>query len=118
MAGKGHPEEYVRMAAYNELIGKYGYPPELIDIEYPVYIREDETPRYADVVVCTDKERKRPFLVVEAKKPNKVEGEKQGQRYATILRAVYVLWTNGTDRSTSVIVNRYPEDASPIEDIP
>lgn len=113
-----HLEERVRMNAYNELIKDYGYPPELIDIEYPVYIREDENPRYADIVVCIDKELKRPFLIVEAKKPNREDGEKQGQRYATILRGVYVLWTNGVDRAASVIVNRYPEDAARIDDIP
>lgn len=117
-AGTGHPEEKVRMDAYNLLITKYGYPAEYIDIEYPVVIREDETPRYADIVVCSDTTKKRPLIVVEAKKPNQSDGEKQGQRYATILRAVWVWWTNGADNSTFEIVNRYPEDASPISDIP
>ena len=107
-AGPGHPEEDVRVAAYNELIEKYGYPPEHIEIEYPVVIREDEARRWADIVVFDDREHKRPLIVVETKKPNQMEGEKQGQRYATILRAVYVLWTNGSDRSASVIVNRFP----------
>jgi len=118
LAGKGHPEEEVRMNAYNEMLSKYGYPPEVIDIEFPVVIREDEQPRFADVVVFDDKARKRPFIVVEAKEPKKSEGERQGQRYATILRAVYVLWTNGSARSTSVLVNRYPEEAVGIADIP
>jgi len=117
-ADEHHPEEAVRMAAYNELQERFGYPPELIDIEFPVLIREDEEPRYADIVVFEDAAHKRPVIVVECKKPNRQDGEKQGQRYATILRAVYVLWTNGTDRSASVIVNRYPEDAAPISDIP
>lgn len=117
-AGLANPEERVRMELYNELLRDYKYPPEFVDIEYPVYIREDETPRYADIVVCTDKAKKRPFIVVETKKPSKLDGERQGQRYATILRAVYVLWSNGADRSSSVIVNRYPEDAARIDDVP
>jgi type I restriction enzyme M protein len=117
-AGQGHPEEEVRLNAYNELISKYGYPPELLDIECPVLIREDEQPRSADIVVFDDKGHKRPFIVVETKKPNRSDGERQGQRYATILRAVYVLWTNGGDRSCSVLVNRYPEEAVSIKDIP
>ena len=116
--GPANPEEVVRLAAYNELQEKYKYPPELIDIEFPVQIREDENPRFADIVVFTDAAHKRPFIVVETKKPKRQDGEKQGQRYATILRAVYVLWTNGTERSSSVIVNRYPEDAEGISDIP
>ena len=110
-ADQHHPEEAVRLALYNELQEKFGYPPELIDIEFPVLIREDETPRYADIVVFEDTAHKRPFVVVECKKPNRQDGEKQGQRYATILRAVYVLWDNGSDRAASVIVNLYPEDA-------
>ncbi len=118
LAGKGHPEETVRLAVYNELLEKYKYPPELLDIEFPVLIREDEQPRWADIVVFDDKAHKRPLIVVEAKEPRKDLGEKQGQRYATILRAVYVLWTNGSNRSTSVIVNRYPEEAVIIKDIP
>jgi type I restriction enzyme M protein len=117
-AGPSNAEEPVRVAAYNELIDRYGYSPSRIDIEVPVYIREDEQPRYADIVVFADDAKRRPFLVVETKRPNRVEGEKQGQRYATILRAVYVLWTNGSDRSTSVVVNRYPEDCAPIADLP
>jgi type I restriction enzyme M protein len=118
LAGKGHPEEAVRLGAYNSLIQDYHYPSDLIDIEFPVLIREDEQPRFADIVTFDDRAHKRPFIVCETKKPNREDGEKQGQRYATILRAVYVLWTNGTDRSASAIVNRYPEDAAPIADIP
>jgi hypothetical protein len=114
----GEPEERVRLEQYNRLIENYGYPPELIDIEFPVLIREDEQPRYADIVVFTDREQKRPYIVVEVKRPKREDGLKQGQRYATILRAVYVLWSNGSQRAFSVIVNRYPEDAIAITDIP
>lgn len=115
---KHNPEEAVRLQEYNDFITRYKYPVELIDIEYPVVIREDEQPRFADIVVFTDEGHKRPFIVVEAKKPNREDGLKQGQRYATILRAVYVVWSNGGARSAAVIVNRYPEDAETISDIP
>ncbi len=91
------------MTVYNEMLARYGYPPEVADIEAEVRSREDEAPRYADIVVFDDKAHKRPFIVCETKKPNKEECEKQGQRYATILRAVYVLWTNGTARSCSIV---------------
>lgn len=118
IAGDGHPEEKVRMDLYNKLLEKYKYPPELVEIEFPVRIRDDEQPRYADIVVFDDKGHKRPLVVVEAKSPKREDGEKQGQRYATILRAVYVLWSNGENESASVIVNRYPEESVPIKDIP
>ena len=117
-AGNSQPEEPVRMEAYNNLITEYGYPPNRIEIEFPVRIRDDEQPRFADIVVFDDEECKRPLIVVEAKQPKREDGELQGQRYASILRAVYVLWTNGNTSSASVLVNRYPEEAVPIKDIP
>jgi len=117
-AGPHNPEEEVRLATYNDLLTRYKYPAALIDIEFPVLIREDESPRFADIVVFSDVDHKRPVIVVETKKPKQQEGERQGQRYATILRAVYALWTNGTDSSATVLVNRYPEEAEPISDIP
>lgn len=119
LAGPRHPEELVRMAVYNELIEKYHYPARRLTIEHPVKIRDDEQPRFADIVVFDDDRLARPLVVVEVKKPDRKDGERQGQRYATILRAVYVLWTNGaTGRSSSVLVNRYPEEAVSIDDIP
>ena len=117
-ADSGHPEERVRMDAYNKLMSKYGYPAHRIDIEVPVKIRDDEQPRFADIVAYDDDNKKRPLVVVECKKPNRKDGERQGQRYATILRAVYVLWTNGASSSASVLVNRYPEEAVKLDDIP
>ena len=112
------PEERVRMTVYNELIDTYRYPVRRLVIEHPVKIRDDEQPRFADIVVFDDDALKRPHIVVECKRPMREEGERQGQRYATILRSVYVLWTNGSARSASVLVNRYPEEAVGIDDIP
>ena len=89
-AGTGHPEEKVRMDAYNLLITKYGYPAEYIDIEYPVVIREDETPRYADIVGGADTKKKAPVIVVEEKTRKRSEGEEQGQQSETNLEAFWV----------------------------
>ena len=112
-------EECVRVDTYNFLLTKYAYPVHRIEIEVPVKIRDDETPRFADLVVYDDDEHKRPFIVVETKKPHRRDGERQAQRYATILRATYTLWNNGTDPMTaSTLVNRYPEEAISISDVP
>ena len=112
-------EERVRVDTYNALLTKYHYPARRIAIETPVKIRDDEQPRFADIVVYDDDAHKRPLIVAEVKNPKRRTGERQAQRYATILRAVYTLWNNGADPMTaSVLVNRYPEEAVSITDIP
>lgn len=60
------PEEKVRAAYYAELIYRYGYAPECIGVEVTV---PDRTPvDRADLVVFRDKERTKPFGVVECKR--------------------------------------------------
>ncbi len=59
------PEEKVRVAYYAELIYRYGYEPECIGVEITV---PDRTPvDRADLVVFRDKERTRPYAVIECK---------------------------------------------------
>ena len=60
------PEEKVRAAYYTELIYRYGYAPECIGVEVTV---PDRTPvDRADLVVFRDKERTKPFGVIECKR--------------------------------------------------
>ena len=60
------PEEKVRAAYYAELIYRYGYKPECIGVEVTV---PDRTPvDRADLVVFRDKERTKPFGVIECKR--------------------------------------------------
>lgn len=60
------PEEKVRAAYYAELIYRYGYLPECIGVEVTV---PDRTPvDRADLVVFRDKERTKPFGVIECKR--------------------------------------------------
>lgn len=60
------PEEKVRAAYYAELIYRYGYAPECIGVEVTV---PDRTPvDRADLVVFRDKERTKPFGVIECKR--------------------------------------------------
>ncbi len=69
--GVGHtesfddPEEWVRADFWAELIYRLKYPEQRIAIEVPV---PDRVPGdYADLVVCQDDARTRPFIVVECK---------------------------------------------------
>ena len=59
-------KEKVRAAHYAELIYRYGYKPECIGVEVTV---PDHTPVYrADLVVFHDKERTKPYAVIEYKR--------------------------------------------------
>ena len=60
------PEEKVRASFYVELVEKYKYPSNRLDLEVVVPRRKPEDK--ADIVVYEDEERKRPYIVVECKK--------------------------------------------------
>ena len=65
-AGKwSDPEEKVRAAYYAELIHRYGYRPECVGVEITV---PDRKPVRADLVVFRDKERTKPYAVIECKR--------------------------------------------------
>ena len=89
------PEEKVRAAYYAELIYRYGYKPEGIGVEVTV---PDRTPvDRADLVVFRDKERTRPYAVIECKPDGVSDTEfKQaveqafGNGYAHKFRAEYI----------------------------
>jgi type I restriction enzyme M protein len=92
------PEEIVRARAYVELIQDYGYPVEQIEIEFPVPHRVPSLT--ADIVVFTDKTRKRPYIVIECKREEASKGEldqavEQGFGYANSLKAEFMWMTSG-----------------------
>jgi type I restriction enzyme M protein len=95
------PEELVRAETYLQLIAEYGYKPERIRIEVEVPNRVPNMT--ADIVVFSDDERTRPYIVVECKKPTASEAEflqaiEQGFGYANVLQAEY-LWVTGGIKS-------------------
>ena len=60
------PEEKVRASLYAELIYRYGYKPECIGVEVTV---PNRTPvNRADLVLFRDKERTKPYVVIECKR--------------------------------------------------
>ena len=60
------PEETVRAEYYVELVTKYGYLPECMDVEVVVPRRTPSD--LVDIVVFSDSERQQPYIVVECKK--------------------------------------------------
>jgi len=95
------PEERVRAAFYVELIEKYEYPPERIDLEVEVPRR---TPAdSADIVVYSDDDLKSPFIVTECKREGLAPCEiaqavEQAFGNANSLRSKYATVVAGSTR--------------------
>ena len=68
-----NPEEKVRASYFTELVTKYNYPANKIDIEVTVPRRTPED--RADIIVYEDEELKSPFLIVECKKEGITDAE-------------------------------------------
>ena len=95
------PEEQVRARYYVELIERYQYPENRIDLEVTVPGR---TPFVlADIVVFRDNDKKNPFIVVECKKDEISEAEfgqaiQQGFGNCNALRGHYAAVIAGNTR--------------------
>lgn len=92
------PEEQVRAEVYLQLIMEYGYSPKRIDLEVTVPRRTPSDS--ADIVVFSDDEKLKPYIVVECKKQKISEAEftqaiEQGFGNANSIKAPYLLVTSG-----------------------
>ena len=67
------PEEQVRARYYVELIERYQYPENRIDLEVSVPGRAPDV--FADIVVFRDNDKKNPYIVIECKKDEISEAE-------------------------------------------
>ncbi len=95
------PEEAVRLAFYLELIDRYQYPKERIDLEVEVPGRTPDV--QADIVMFEDDAHKKPYIVVECKKDGISAAEinqadKQAIGNANALRSKYCILIAGTIR--------------------
>ena len=117
------PEEPVRVTFYLELIKKYQYPKERIDLEVLVPRRKPEDK--ADIVVYEDDDKKKPYLVVECKKdgisPAEIsQADEQAIGNANSLRAKYSILVAGSVRIARDIVGflQQEREKNVIADIP
>lgn len=117
------PEEQVRAEYYFDLIEKYRYAAERIELEVEM---PDRTPeRYADVVIYSDDARKKPYIVVECKKDGISDAEfeqatKQAIANARVLKAPFAACVAGNTRramETEHWNDKEPEKAT-ITDVP
>jgi type I restriction enzyme M protein len=117
------PEEQVRVSFYYELIKKYQYPKERIDLE--VIVPRREPTDKADIVVYEDDEKKKPYIVVECKKDGISQAEikqaiEQAFGNANSLRSKYTILVAGNVRIAFDVANFPPEEREKniIADIP
>ena len=116
------PEEQVRVSFYYELIKKYQYPKERIDLE--VSVKGEKRPA-ADIVVFEDNEKKKPYIVVECKKDGISQAEikqavEEGIPNAHYLKSKYAIIVAGNVRIAFDIANFPPQEREKniIADIP
>jgi type I restriction enzyme M protein len=104
------PEEQVRVSFYYELIKKYQYPKERIDLEVIVPRREPKDK--ADIVLYEDDEKKKPYIVVECKKDGISQAEikqavEQAFGNANSLRSKYTILVAGNVRIALMMDEAY-----------
>lgn len=120
------PEEKIRAAYFAELIYRYGYDPECIGIEITV---PDRTPHdRVDIVIFRDKERTKPFAVIECKRDAVSDTEfKQaieqafGNGHAHKFRAEYIGVIAGQTRAFYDCTDKFgalEREANIIADLP
>ncbi len=109
------PEEKVRAKFYVELIERYQYAPNRIDLEVTVPRRTPSD--LADIVVFQDDDKKNPFIVIECKKDGISEAEfKQAVEQVfgncNSLGGHYAVVVAGNTRSSFDVKNHKPSERS------
>jgi type I restriction enzyme M protein len=108
------PEEVIRQLFLMQLIDKYKYPVDRIELEYAVAFGREK--KRADIVIF-DKERPTvPYIIIEVKKPRHKEGKEQLKSYCNATGAPIGVWTNG--ESISYYNRKDPNYFEDIADIP
>lgn len=111
---KGAPEEVVRQLYVRELIKKYKYPKQLIDIERPVKFGREV--KRADIIVYSD-DNETPRLIVEVKEPKEKNDVEQLKSYLNAQGAPIGVAVNG--KSLLILYRPYPKDFDDtLSDIP
>ena len=60
------PEEVVRQLMLDKLMNEYGYPKDLLEVEYPVSFGREK--KYADIVILNKEDKTSVYCVIEIKK--------------------------------------------------
>jgi type I restriction enzyme M protein len=94
------PEERVRQDVLKKIHLEYGYPKNLIEVEFPIQRGSKKKHlEHADIVVFNNskKSQNNIFLILEIKAPNIKSFDNQVFSYVTATTAAWCSWTNGSD---------------------
>ena len=104
------PEEVVRQRVLNWVLDDLRYPEPRVRVEVPIVMGSAVHPKPADIVVFSDDQCSRAWLVIETKKPRRKDGIEQLQSYMNATGATFGLWTNGLDEK--FLLRAKPNDFS------
>ena len=110
------PEEVVRQLLLMDLTKRYGYPLDLLKVEYPVTFGGEGGAKRADVVIIDQDNNSAPYIIAEVKKPRARKGREQLRSYCNATGAPMGIWTNGS--SIAYFHRREPNHFEEIRDIP
>ena len=104
------PEEVVRQRVLNWVLDDLSYPELRVNVEVPIVMGSAVHPKPADIVVFSDDQCSRAWLVIETKKPRRKDGIEQLKSYMNATGATFGLWTNGLDEK--FLLRSKPNDFS------
>ena len=90
------PEEIVRQLYVRKLMTEYGYPKQRIAVEKEVWFGSGVHEKAADIVIY-QKDMEHPYIVVEVKKPKRMDGLQQLKSYCNPEGSPIGVWTNGAE---------------------
>ena len=97
------PEEKTRMRFYFDLIEKYKYPADRIEFEVGMSDEILKDNKYADIVVFTNDEQRKPYIVAECKRD-----DISGMEFEEAVKQVIVnAWNLGALFAVCVAGNKY-----------
>jgi type I restriction enzyme M protein len=108
------PEEIVRQLMLDKLINEYGYPLDLLAVEYVVNFGIQK--KYADIVILNKVDKTSVYCVLEVKKHKGKDGKEQLKSYTHGTGSPLAVWTNGVEIDYYERLN--PNYFEPLSNIP
>lgn len=104
--GKSNPEEIIRQLWIYQLLNKYEYKADEIELEKSIYFGVEVFSKAADIVVYTDSTKQTPKIIIEVKKPKRKDGIEQLKSYLNAQGSPIGVWSNGSERI--ILYRPYP----------